>query len=100
LFSVGYFPVEKKSGEAASVSQCQTMDDIAVGRDDQSNTILFITKKCYSPPVFKLDQSHMPVMLYPQHIRFDGSFIWGPLSNRTNPVTEPFPPETKVFVRH
>lgn len=39
LFSVGYFAVEKKSGESASVSQAQTMDGIAVGRDDQSNTI-------------------------------------------------------------
>ncbi|KAL7503795.1 hypothetical protein ACHAXN_001534 [Cyclotella atomus] len=48
LFSVRYFAVEKKSGESTSVSQAQTMDGIAVGRDDQSNTILFynpITKK-------------------------------------------------------
>jgi hypothetical protein len=102
LFSVGYFPVERKSGKSASVSQAQTMDDgIAVGRDDQSNTVLFynpITKKYYSPPIFKLDQSHLPVMLYPHHIRFDGGFVCGPLRNRTDPIAEPFPPGTRVFL--
>ena len=102
LFSVGYFPVERKSGKSASVSQAQTMDDgIAVGRDDQSNTVLFynpITKKYYSPPIFKLDQSHLPVMLYPHHIRFDEGFVCGPLCNRTDLIAEPFPPGTRVFV--
>lgn len=72
LFSVGYFPVESKAGETASASQCQTMDGIAIGPDEQSNTILFynpMTKKYYSPPVFKIDRSHhLPVMLYPNHI--------------------------------
>jgi hypothetical protein len=103
LFSVGYFPVEKKSGEAASVTQSQTMDGIAVGRDNQSNTIMFynpITKKYYSPPIFKLDQSHLLVMLYPKHIRFNGGFVCGPLRNRTDPVAAPFPPGTRVFVNN
>jgi hypothetical protein len=101
VFSIGYFPVESKAGEAASASQSHSMDGIAVGRDDQSNTILFyspITKKYYSPPVFKLEQSHLPVMLYPKNIRYDGGFVCGPLRNRTDPVTEPFPPGTRVFV--
>jgi hypothetical protein len=101
VFSIGYFPVESKAGEAASASQSHSMDGIAVGRDDQSNTILFynpITKKYYSPPVFKLEQSHLPVMLYPKNIRYDGGFVCGPLRNRTDPVTEPFPPGTRVFI--
>jgi hypothetical protein len=37
-------------------------------------------------------------MLYPQHIRFDGGFVCGPLRNRTDPVAESFPPGTRVFV--
>jgi hypothetical protein len=47
LFSAGYFPVEKMAGESSS----QTMDGNAVGRNDQSNTILFyspMTKKYYT----------------------------------------------------
>lgn len=69
LFSIGYFPVESKAGEAASASQSQTLDGIAVGRDERSNTILFynpVTRKYYSPPVFTLEPSHLPVMLYPK----------------------------------
>lgn len=42
LFSViGYFPVESKSGEKASTTESQTMHGIAVGRDEQANTITF-----------------------------------------------------------
>jgi hypothetical protein len=99
LFSIGYFPVESKAGEAASASQSQTLDGIAVGRDEQSNTIFFynpVTRKYYSPPVFKLEPSHLPVMLYPKNIRFDGGFVCGPLRNRTDPITEPFPPGTRI----
>jgi hypothetical protein len=101
LFSIRYFPVEKKAGEKASATQCHTMDGIAVGRDEKSNTIIFynpLTKSYYSPPTFKLDPSHLPVMLYPKHIRYDGGFICGPLRNRTDPVPEPFPPGTRVEV--
>jgi hypothetical protein len=53
-FSIGYFPVESKSGEAASASQAQTMDGIAVGRDDdKSNTRGCIGKmaKIFFPPI-------------------------------------------------
>jgi transposase InsO family protein len=101
LFSVGYFPVESKAGEAASASQSHSLDGIAIGRDDKSNTILFynpLTKKYYSPSVFKLEQSHLPVMLYPKHIRYDGGFVCGPLRNRTDPISEPFPPGTRVYI--
>jgi hypothetical protein len=98
-FSIGYFPVESKSGEAASASQAQTMDGIAVGRDDKSNTIVFynpITRSYYSPPSFKIDPTPLPVTLYPKHIRYDGGFVCGPLLNDSDPVPEPFPPGTRV----
>jgi hypothetical protein len=75
LFPVGYFPMPVKSGESASASQAQTMDGIAVGHDDTSNTITFynpLTHKYYHPPAFKLDKSHLPVMVYPKNIHFDG----------------------------
>jgi hypothetical protein len=35
VFSVGYFPIESKAGEAASASQSLSLDGIAVGRDDK-----------------------------------------------------------------
>jgi hypothetical protein len=101
LFSIGYFPIEKKAGDKASATECHTMDGIAVGRDEKSNTIIFynpLTKSYYSPPVFKLDTSHLPVMLYPKHIRYDGGFVCGPLRNRTDPVPEPFLPGTRVEI--
>jgi hypothetical protein len=36
LFSIGYFPVKSKAGEATSASQSHCLDGIAVGRDDQT----------------------------------------------------------------
>lgn len=40
LFSVGYFPHSPEDGETKSKSQATTLDGIAVGRDDQTNTVL------------------------------------------------------------
>jgi hypothetical protein len=37
-------------------------------------------------------------MLYPKNIRYDGGFVCGPLRNRTDPVTEPFPPGTRIYI--
>jgi hypothetical protein len=100
-FSIGYFPVDSKSGEAASASEAQTKDGIAIGRDEKSNTIVFynpITRAYYSPPSFKLDPTPLPITLYPKHIRYDGGFMCGPLRNHSDPVPEPFPPGTRVQV--
>ena len=50
LFSVGYFKHVKDGDEQKSHSQDQSLDGIAVGRDDMSNTIVFynpITKQYY-----------------------------------------------------
>ena len=102
LFSVGYFPVDSKSGEKASLTESHTMHGIAIGRDDSSNTITFynpITRKCYSPPTFKLDFSSFPNAIYPRLVRYDGGFVCGPLRNNTDPVPEPFPPGTRVNVK-
>jgi hypothetical protein len=98
-FSIGYFPVASKSCEAASASEAQTMDGIAVMCDEKSNTIVFynpITRAYYSPPSFKLDPTPLPVTLYPKHVRYDGGFVCGPLRNNSDPVPEPFPPGTRV----
>jgi hypothetical protein len=100
-FSIGYFPVDSKSGEAASALEAQTMDGIAVMRDEKSNTIVFynpITRAYYSPPSFKLDPTPLPITLYPKHIRYNGGFVYGPLRNNSDPVPEPFPPSTRVQV--
>ena len=103
LFSVGYFPVDSKSGEKASVTESQTMHGIAIGRDEQTNTITFynpMTRKYYSPPIFKLDNSTFPNAIYPRLVRYDGGFLCGPLCNSTDPVVEPFPPGTRVNIKH
>ena len=41
LFSVGYFNHPKKADSARSNIEDQSLDGIAVGRDDKTNTILF-----------------------------------------------------------
>ena len=102
LFSVGYFPVDKKGGEKASVTESQTMCGIAVGRDDQSNSIQFynpVIKSYYSPPTFKMDPSALPLTIFPKNVRYDGGLLVGPLRNNTDPVPEPFPPGTRVEIQ-
>ena len=99
LFSVGYFGHDKDDGELRSKTQNQTLDGIAVGRDDKSNTIVFynpIHKTYYRPPNFKLDEGRLPIANFPKSISFDGGLTCGLLRNRTDPVPEPFPPGTRV----
>jgi hypothetical protein len=101
LFSVGYFPHHMESNETKSKTQAQTMDGIAVGRDELSNTIRFynpINKQYYRPPIYKLDESRLPVSSFPKSIRFDGGLTCGLLRNRTDPSPEPFPPGTRVRI--
>ena len=101
LFSVGYFNHTTDNGQSRSKSQAQTQDGIAVGRDENSNTILFynpITKSYYSPPGFKLDESALPVTNYPKSIKFDGGLTCGRYRYNEQPMPEPFPPGTRVSV--
>ena len=55
LFSVGYFKHEEDRDNQRSNAEDQTLDSIAVGRDNMSNTIVFynpITRRYYYPDVF------------------------------------------------
>ena len=101
LFSVGYFRQDSDAQGARSNTEDQTLDGIAVGRDDKANTIVFynpISKKYYRPPSFQLDESRLPVTSFPQHISYDGGLTCGLLRNKTDPVAEPFPPGSRVFI--
>jgi hypothetical protein len=101
LFSVGYFPHYMDSNETKSKMQAQTMDGIAVGRDELSNTILFynpINKQYYRPPIYKLDEGRLPISTFPKSIRFDGGLTCGLLRHKTDPTPEPFPPGTRVSI--
>ena len=53
LFSIGYFNHDTDKSESRSKLQAHTLDGIAVGRDDRSNSIIFyntITSSYYRPP--------------------------------------------------
>lgn len=102
LFSVGYFNHDMDNNESRSSSQAQTLDGIAVGRDDRSNTIIFynpISKSYYRPPAYKLDESRLPITNFPKSIKFDGGLTCGLLRYRSQPIHEPFPPGTRVSIQ-
>jgi hypothetical protein len=100
LFSVGFFKHTAKRGEGANTkTQEMTLDGIAVGRDRQTNTILFynpLTKSYYRPQAWTLDKTRLPITHWPTLIKYDGSLHCGRYSNRTDPIPEPFPPGTRV----
>ena len=55
LFSIGYFNHETDNAESRSKLQAHTLDGIAIGRDDRSNSIIFyhpISYSYYRPPAF------------------------------------------------
>jgi hypothetical protein len=75
LFSVGFFKMDSSSDGKHSKTQTMLLADIAVGRDDQSNTILFynpLTKSYYRPQAFTLDESRLPLAHWPTCIHPDG----------------------------
>jgi hypothetical protein len=75
LFSVGFFKMDSSSDGKHSKTQTMLLADIAVGRDDQSNTILFynpLTKAYYRPQAFTLDESRLPLAHWPTCIHPDG----------------------------
>jgi hypothetical protein len=103
LFSVGFFPHDSVDGSANMKMQPQTLMGIAIGCDDQSNTILFynlLTKQYYCPPIYKLDESRLPISCFPKSVCFDGGLTCGLVRNRTDLVTEYFPPGTRITIQH
>ena len=99
LFSVGYFNHNIDNATSRSKTEDQSLDGIAVGRDDTTNTIIFynpLTRSYYRPPAFRLDEGRLPVTTYPQSIKYDGGLTCGLYRNRTDPVSEPFPPGTRI----
>ena len=76
-----------------------SLDGIAVGRDDKTNTIVSyspVTRSYYRPPAFRLDEHRLPITNFPKHIRYDGGLTCGLMRNNNDPVPEPFPPGTRV----
>jgi hypothetical protein len=101
LFSVGYFNHDTDGSSKRAKCDAHTLDGIAVGRDDRSNTIVFynpITKRYYRPPAFKLDESRLPITSFPKSLSYDGGLTCGLLRNRSDPTPEPFPPGMRVLV--
>ena len=55
LFTIGYWEQDKDNSESQSKTEDQSLDGIAAGRDDKTNTILFynpLTNSYYQPPAF------------------------------------------------
>ena len=103
LFSIGYFNHETDNADSCSKLQAHTLDGIAVGPDDRSNSILFynpITSSYYHPPAFRLYESRLPITNCPNSLRFDGGLTCCILRNNTDPIHEPFPPGTRVSIQH
>ena len=91
------------NAESRSKLQAHTPDGIEVGRDDRSNYIIFynpITSSYYLPPAFRLDESRLPITNSPNYLRFDGGLTCGLLRNKTDPIHDPFSPDTCVSIQH
>ena len=103
LISIGYFNHDTDNAKSRSKLQSHTLDGIDVGRDDRSNSIIFynpiISSYC-RPPSLRLNESRLPIIIFPNYIRFEGGLTCGLLINKTNPIHEPFPPGTRVSIHH
>ena len=78
-FSIGYFNHNTDGSTTRSNTEDQSLDGIAVGHDDRSNTIVFynpIVRSYYRPPAFKLDEGHLPATNFPSYIKYDGGLTW------------------------
>ena len=96
LFSVGYFKQEKDNREVRSNTEDQSLDGIAVSRDDRINTIVFynpLTKSYYRPPAFRLDEGRFPATNFPS-MKYDGGLTCGLYRDHTDPIPESFLPGT------
>ena len=103
ILSIGYFNHDTDNANSRSKMQAHTLDGIAVGRDDNTNYIIFynpITSSYYRPPAFRLDESILPITNFPNSLRFYGGLTCGLIRNKTYPIHEPFPPGTRVSIHH
>ena len=103
LFSIGYFNHDTDNSESCSKFQANTLDDIALGRDDRSNSIIFynpITSRYYLPPDFRPEKSRLTITNIPNSLHFYGGITCGLLINNTDPTYEPFPLGTRVSIQH
>ena len=103
LFSIGYFNHDTENGDICSKLQTHTLDGISVVRDNSSKSIIFynpITSFYYHPSAFQLDESRLPITNFPNYLRFDGGLTCGLLINKTYPIHEPLPPDTRVSIQH
>ena len=74
-----------------------------MGRNDRYKSIIFynpITSSYYRPQYFRLDESRLPITNFPNSLCFHGVLTCGILINNTDPICEPFPPVTRVFIQH
>ena len=103
LFSIGYFNHQIDKTEGRYKLQAHTLDGIAVSRDETSNSIILynpLTSSYYRLPAFRLDESRTPINNSPNSLRFYGGIKCGLLQNKTEPINEPFPPGTRVYIQH
>ena len=83
--------------EKRSKSQSQSMAGIAIGRDKDSNAMLFYnpsTKQYYSPGDYQLDPARLPHSVFPE-IEYDGGLFCTLLRDQSK-IPEPFPPGLRV----
>ena len=103
LFHIGYSNHDTDNAKSRSKLQAHTLDGIAVGQDDRSNSIIFynpITSSYYCPPDFRLNESRLPITNFPNYLRLDGRLTCSLLRNNTDPIHDPFPTGTRVSIHN
>ena len=83
--------------------QSHSLYVISVIKGDRFNSIILynpITSSYCRPPVFRLDESRLPITNFPNFLRFDGGLTCGLLRNNTDPIHKHFPLVTPVSIQH
>ncbi len=98
FFSLCYFHHKRDDNQACSKHQSHTMDGIIVGCSPTSNALMVYdphNKQYYKPNSYRLDQYHLPCLVYPD-IWHDGSLFVYLLCNNNPIMEEKYPPSTQV----
>ena len=98
---VGYFNHSINNATSWSNMEDHSLYGIAVGRDDNMHTVIFqnaLTWNYYDPPASCLGEGRLPITIFPDNVRYDGSLTCGLMCNCTDPIPEPFPPGTRVTI--